>query len=155
MMVTLISLATVATMILGLGFLFIGALGLWRLPDLYNRMHAASKCMTLGVSGLLLATVIHLSSSHLRPQPLEEAPAAAEEEVAYAGTTPMAAVVTKGILLILFQFVAAPVGAHLLARAAYLDGVKMCEGTISDELAEDAPGQDAPPRDAPGQDAPQ
>lgn len=42
----------------GLFFLFVGTLGLIRLPDLYTRMHATSKCDTLGTGLILVAIMI-------------------------------------------------------------------------------------------------
>lgn len=39
----------------GMFFLFVGTLGLIRLPDIYTRMHATSKCDTLGTGLILLA----------------------------------------------------------------------------------------------------
>jgi multicomponent Na+:H+ antiporter subunit G len=107
---------TLAFLLFGLFFMFVGALGLVKLPDLYNRIHAASKCITLGISGLLLAAAIGLS---LTPdaQPLH--------------------IITKAGLVILFQFIASPVSAHLLAKAAHLDRAPKYPDTITDELEED------------------
>jgi multicomponent Na+:H+ antiporter subunit G len=46
----------------GLFFLFVGTLGLVRLPDLYTRMHATSKCDTLGTGLILLALMFQMHS---------------------------------------------------------------------------------------------
>jgi multicomponent Na+:H+ antiporter subunit G len=132
MLIILLDILTVLAMLLGLFFMFIGALGLYRFPDLYIRMHAASKCITLGISGMLLAAVFHLS-----------AVSAGTDEAAYGAPMPGTTAVgagTKALLVIMFQFVAAPVAAHMLARAAHMDGVPQWEGTVGDELAEDAAG---------------
>lgn len=94
----------------GLFFMLVGAIGIIRLPDTYNRLHAASKCSTLGLLGLLLAALFHL------------------------GTI---AVVTKVFITVLFAFVATPVGSHILAKAAHHDRAPKWEGTLSDELEED------------------
>mgnify|MGYP001128587007 CR=1 FL=1 len=45
----------------GLFFLFVGTLGLLRLPDLFTRMHATSKCDTLGTGLILLAMIMQVS----------------------------------------------------------------------------------------------
>jgi multicomponent Na+:H+ antiporter subunit G len=37
-------------------------------------------------------------------------------------------------MAILFLFITAPLGAHMLARAAYFDGVPLWKGTVIDEL---------------------
>lgn len=44
----------------GMFFLFVGTLGLIRLPDLYTRMHATSKCDTLGTALILLALMTQI-----------------------------------------------------------------------------------------------
>ena len=90
----------------GLFFMFVGALGVFRLPDVFHRMHAASKCSTLGLLGLMLGSIFAL------------------------GTL---AVTTKAILTVVFAFVAVPVGTHLLAKAALKDGAPQWSGTIEDE----------------------
>ena len=114
----ILDLLTVAAMLFGLFFLTLGALGMWRLPDFYHRVHAASKGVTLGITGLLIAALFNLCT-------LEDAT--------------VINIVTKVVLVIIFQFVANPVGAHLLAKAAHLDGCPQWKGTLSDELEQDAP----------------
>ena len=100
----------------GILFMTLAPLGLLRLPDFYNRMHAATKAITLGIVGLLIAGAIKASTN----------PDVAPIEV-----------ITEILLVIMFQFVANPVGAHLLAKAAHLDGCPKWSGTISDDLDED------------------
>ena len=112
----ILDLLTVAALLFGLFFITLGAVGLWRLPDFYHRMHAASKGVTLGIVGLLIAAMFGLST---------------HEEAAVTN------IVTKVTLIIMFQFVANPVGAHLLAKAAHHDGCPKWEGTLSDDLEED------------------
>ncbi|MFQ5598228.1 MAG: monovalent cation/H(+) antiporter subunit G [Nitrospiria bacterium] len=95
---------------LALGLFFIGAgcLGLVRLPDLFCRMHATSKATTLGLVFILMATFVHLG---------------------------FGAVGLKAVLAIGFAFLTAPVGAHLISRAAYQRGVKLYDRSITDELS--------------------
>ena len=128
----ILDILTIAALLFGLFFLFIGALGLWRLPDLYNRMHAASKCTTLGISGLLVAAVVHFVTlySSTRIDTIDGTEPAWETLVGAA---------TKAALVIIFQFTAAPVGAHMLARAAHVDRAAKWKGTLGDELEEDRP----------------
>ena len=47
----------------GLSFMLIGAWGVVRLPDAYHRLHASSKCSTLG---LLFVLAIDYEDVHLR-----------------------------------------------------------------------------------------
>jgi multicomponent K+:H+ antiporter subunit G len=74
-------------------FTLLGAVGLARLPDFYTRLHAPTKASTLGVGGMLVASMINSVA-------LGE-PSARE------------------LLITLFVFVAAPVSAALLATAAF------------------------------------
>ena len=99
--------ATVVLMGLGTGFMLLAALGLVRMPDLFNRMQAATKASTLGVSLMMLAAIVHF------------------------GTVEVAA---RAMLVVVFLFVTAPVAAHALSRAAYYAGVPLWRGSLRDEL---------------------
>ncbi len=114
--IMVLDLLTVAALLFGLFFMALAAVGLCRLPDFYHRMHAASKGVTLGVTGLLIAAMFNLSTHQ---------------------DATVVNIVAKVALVIIFQFVANPVGAHVLAKAAHLDGCPKWEGTLSDELDED------------------
>lgn len=105
-----IDLLAAAALLIGLFFMFVGALGVYRLPDAYNRIHAASKCTTLGLTGMLLAACFHLAE---------------------------VAVVSKALITIIFTFVAMPIGSHLLAKAAHHAQLPLWDRTLSDDLAED------------------
>lgn len=94
----------------GLFFMLVGAIGIIRLPDVFHRLHAASKCSTLGMMGLLLAACLHVGTPD---------------------------VIAKSIAVILFVFVSTPVGSHMLAKAAHRDKAEQWKHTLSDELAED------------------
>ena len=94
----------------GIVFMVIGSVGTHRLPDAYNRMHAASKCVTLGLTGMLLAACFHL------------------------GSVP---VISKAVMTIVFTFVATPIGTHLLAKASHHAKLPQWEKTIEDQLAID------------------
>jgi multicomponent Na+:H+ antiporter subunit G len=94
-------------MLAGAFFVLVSALGALRLPDLFLRMHAATKAGTLG-AGLVLAAAL----------------------VVFATT----AVTTKAVLAFVFLLLTAPVAAHVLGRAAYYDGVPLWERTEVDAL---------------------
>lgn len=94
-------------MLVGALFALTAALGLLRLPDLYTRMHAASKAGTVGSSLLLLAIGLHALDL---------------------------SVLLRVIAGIVFFLLTAPVSSHLLARAAYCVGYKPAEGTVLDDL---------------------
>ena len=90
------------------GFLmFLAGLGLFRLPDIFLRMSAATKASTLGAGFLLLAASIHFEG---------------------LGTA------SRAIATIVFLFITAPVAAHRLARSAYLDSTPLWSGTVRDDL---------------------
>ena len=50
----------ISNIIIGTGILFnlFGCLGLIRLPDVYNRLQAATKCATLGTCGILFGLLV-------------------------------------------------------------------------------------------------
>ncbi len=79
----------------GLFFLFVGTVGLLRLPDVYNRLHATTKCDTLGAGLILLSLALQSSAA--------------------AGIRLM--------LLALFILITNPTAAHVIARAAYKTGI--------------------------------
>lgn len=96
--------------VVGLIFDFFGCLGLIRFPDVYNRLQAATKCITLGTCGILLGLVCFKGLS---------------------------ATGIKALLCLIFIILTAPVSAHALARAAYRSGVKPWAGTVVDEYGKD------------------
>jgi len=87
-------------------FAVVGALGLVRLPDLYTRLHASSKVVTLGVGGVALGSLL---------------------------ASPTPSVAGKILLAIAFLFLTAPISSHAIGRARYYSGVRMCPETVSDE----------------------
>lgn len=96
-------------LLFGLFFLLTGTLGLLRLRDVYSRMHATSKSTTLGVAGVLLAALLYLRFLGLSSG-------------------------LKESLIIGFLLLTTPVGAHMIARAAYRTGVSLWQGGIVDEF---------------------
>ncbi|SVC01711.1 uncharacterized protein METZ01_LOCUS254565, partial [marine metagenome] len=53
---------TVTFLVVGLGFMLVGVCGIVRLPDAYQRLHASSKCTTLGLLGLLVGAAVHIGT---------------------------------------------------------------------------------------------
>ena len=91
----------------GAAFAAVAALGMLRLPDLYTRMHAASKAGSVGSGMMLLALAL---VSHSGPEAL------------------------RAIAAIAFFLLTAPLSAHLLAKAAYAVGYKLWSGSVLDEM---------------------
>lgn len=129
---------TLLLMLSGMFFMLVGALGVVRLPDFYARSSAASKCVTLGTAGLLLSMLLYLAiGTEVTDPDALKSNVVTELEVSIGDDTNRPAASIKGLLVIAFIFVAAPVGSHMLARAAHLAGVRMWRGTLSDDLADD------------------
>ena len=104
------SLIGYALIITGLLFDILGCIGLIRLPDVYNRLQATTKCVTLGTCGILLGTIV------------------------IKGFTPTG---IKALLCIAFLILTTPVAAHALARGAHISGVKVWEKSVCDEYEKD------------------
>ncbi|WP_394190535.1 monovalent cation/H(+) antiporter subunit G [Paenisporosarcina quisquiliarum] len=106
----LANILIISTIVFGVIFILVTAIGLIRLPDVYSRTHAASKSATLGVMFILLGVFFHFwfIEGHVN---------------------------TRILLGIVFLFITGPVGGHVIGRSAYLTGVKMWEGSVKDELA--------------------
>ncbi|MEZ9901042.1 Na+/H+ antiporter subunit G [Vibrio breoganii] len=79
-------------------FVLVAGLGVLRMPDLYTRMHAATKAGTVGLGLLLLAVALAI---------------------------PDITVVSRVIGTMLFIFLTAPVAAHLLGKAMKQSGYKI------------------------------
>lgn len=82
-------------LVMGGALTFVAALGVLRMPDVYIRMHASTKAGTLGVLLIALALV-------------------------FIGAD--AGVVSKSLAVFAFVLLTAPIGAHLIARAAWRSG---------------------------------
>ncbi len=81
--------------LLGSIFLFLGALGIFRMPDLYNRLQAGTKASTLGAMSVVLGVGL------MQPSWL-----------------------IKLIVIILFIGISNPLSSHALARASYRRGIR-------------------------------
>lgn len=88
----LIEWLAAALIVIAAFFILVGSVGLMRLPDFYMRLHAPTKASTLGVGGILMASML-VAASQGRPGVAE-------------------------LLITLFIFVTAPVSANLMAQAA-------------------------------------
>jgi len=97
---------TVIFLVLGGVLTLVAALGVLRMPDLFLRMHAATKAGTVGVASIAIGVMIHF------------------------GTL---TVISRGVLVIAFFLLTAPVAAHMIARAAYRSGVSIWLLTRIDE----------------------
>ncbi len=99
------------SLLLGTFFLISGSIGVLRFPDVYTRLHAATKSSTLGVAGILIGAFLFMYVEH--------------------------DVVSGKLLLgILFVLLTAPVSGHMIGRAAYRSGVRLWDRSIQDQYKE-------------------
>lgn len=89
------SMLAALLLVLGTLFTLFASLGILRMPDLYTRMHAATKAGTAGLSLLLLAVALCM---------------------------PEIGVISRLVGIMLFIFLTAPVAAHLLGKVTQQAG---------------------------------
>jgi multicomponent Na+:H+ antiporter subunit G len=107
-MITAIAIyAGCVLLLLGALFSLVAAIGVVRLPDLFTRMHAASKAGPVG-GGLVLLAVAVVSAD--------------------------VGVALRAIVGIAFILMTTPVAAHLLARASYRTSDQLHMNMVADEL---------------------
>ncbi|WP_276255756.1 monovalent cation/H(+) antiporter subunit G [Halomontanus rarus] len=112
-----------ALIVVGSFFLTVGTIGLLRLPNVYNRMHATSKPTTLGTAAIFLAGFVSFG-------PGDE------------GLT--------ALIGIVFLLLTVPTGAHMIARSAERIGVPFLGSvTWPDESAVRDATRDAEERSTP------
>lgn len=95
--------------VLGAVLHLISSFGMLRFPDVYSRSHASTKAATLGVLTILTATFLFF-------------------------WLVLGNVSFSLLLGIAFVFFTAPVGGHLISRAAYRTRVPLWENSVRDEL---------------------
>ncbi len=100
------TLLIVALVFAGTFLMLLTGLGLVRMPDVFTRMHAATKAASLGVALLLIAAALYFG------QP---------------------GVITKALATVVFIFLTAPVAASLLGRAAYARRIPLWDRSVMDE----------------------
>lgn len=92
--------------IIGVVFDLFGCIGLIRLPDVYNRLQAATKSVTLGTCSILFGLFIKYGFS---------------------------AIGMKALIAIPLLFFASTVAAHALVRGSYKFGIKLWDKTVIDD----------------------
>lgn len=100
-------------LIIGLAFNLLGCIGILRLPDLYNRLQAATKCVTLGTCCLLLSIVAHYGLNDFG---------------------------IKALIALPFLFFTSTIAAHALVRGSYISGIKLWDKSVIDEYADEMKG---------------
>lgn len=103
-----IEITSTIFLLIGVTFVFVGALGILRMQDVFIRMSASTKTTILGTGFTLLGVIIFFGD---------------------LGVT------GRALAIFMFTLATAPVSAHMIGRAAYSDKVALWEGTVIDELA--------------------
>ena len=94
-------------LLLGAIFMLLAAIGLARMPDVLMRLHSSTKSTTLGVGLIMLGVALRFNDF---------------------------AISVRALAIVIFMFSTVPVAAHMIGRAAYLSGVPLWKGTLSDEM---------------------
>jgi multicomponent Na+:H+ antiporter subunit G len=89
---------------IGALFLLVGGLGIFRMPDVYNRLQAGTKCTTLGAFLTIIGVGI------IEP-----------------------AWFWKCLAIALFILATNPISNHALGRASRKSGVPLCDGSVVDQ----------------------
>jgi multicomponent Na+:H+ antiporter subunit G len=102
----------IGMVLIGIGLFFdlMGCVGLLRMPDLYNRLQAATKCVTFGTCSIMLGVFFMVGFN---------------------------AAGIKAVLCMVFLALTAPVSAHALARAAHRSGLQLWKGSVADMYKDD------------------
>jgi multicomponent Na+:H+ antiporter subunit G len=95
--------------VIGVLFDIFGCIGLVRFPDVYNRLQASTKCVTLGTILLLLGVALAAGSG------------------ATSG---------KAVICAVFILITSPTAAHAIAKGAYASRVPLWENSVVDKYAE-------------------
>ena len=99
----------IGIIITGIGtiFIFLGSLGILRLPDVYNRLQAGTKCTTLGAFLTIIGVGI------MQPDWL-----------------------SKTLVIAIFILITNPISNHALGRASRKSGVSLCDRSVVDKASE-------------------
>ena len=84
--------------LIGSFFILVGAIGMFRFPDFYTRLHAATKVVTLGGFGIFLGAALVFNDT---------------------------LATTRLILIAAFFLLTAPLSGYMVARAGYLHGFSL------------------------------
>ncbi|RJX26254.1 MAG: monovalent cation/H(+) antiporter subunit G [Dethiobacter sp.] len=98
----ILNIASAVLIFLGVFFFTVGVIGLLRLPDVYTRLHATTKCDTLGAGLILLGLFLQ-------------------------GNVFIA---IKLLLIIVLLWITNPTAAHVIAKASYCSGIPMSENSF-------------------------
>lgn len=114
-----LSYLVAAWLVMGGFFIFVGSLGLAKLPDFFTRLHAPTKATTLGIGSVLVASMLMTS-------------------VRDGGFS------VYELVISLFLFITAPVSAHMMAKAALHKKISMLDRTQNAQMSTRIAAQQTP-----------
>ena len=111
-------LDVVTYVLIGIGLFFsvIGVFGLHRFPDVYTRLHAATKCTTFGSIFLIMAVVVKSVGIW----------------VTEGAFTSQSILSIHAIIALVCLLVTNATSAHAIARAAHRSGEKPARAVVDD-----------------------
>lgn len=104
---TVLDVVAAVLLVVGTGFTFVAAIGLFRMRDVYGRIHVATKPATLGIAMTLTAAMLQV---------------------------PFGPLTMKLLVALAFQFWSIPAASHMLGRAARRAGVPPAVPDVVDEF---------------------
>ena len=111
-----LNIVTYIFIAIGLFFNVVGCIGLNRFPDVYTRLHAATKCTTFGSIFLILAVIVQSAGIW-----------------AMEGTYSSQSILSiHAVIALVLLLVTNATGAHAIARAAYRSGEKPARAVVDD-----------------------
>jgi len=110
-------LNTLSYVFIGIGLFFnlVGSVGIHRLPDVYTRLHAATKCTTFGSIFLILAVIVQSAGIW-----------------ALEGDSSQSVMCIHVVLALVALLVTNATSAHAIARAAHRSGEKPARAVVDD-----------------------
>jgi len=99
---------------IGLFFNLVGVVGLHRFPDMYTKLHAATKCTTFGSIFLIIAVIMQAAGIWAQ------------------GGTSQSVMCIHAVLALVALLVTNATGAHAIARAAHRSGEKPARAVVDD-----------------------
>ena len=99
---------------IGLFFNLVGSVGLHRFPDMYTKLHAATKCTTFGSIFLIIAVIMQAANIWAQ------------------GGTSQSVMCIHAVLALVALLITNATGAHAIARTAYRSGEKPAKAVVDD-----------------------
>ncbi len=106
----IIEIISLIILVFGIFFFMVGVVGLLRFPDVYTRLHATTKCDTLGIGLILFSIMLYQG---------------------FSGPS-----VKIGIMIV-FIWLSNPTAAHAIGKAAYSVDIPMIKGTVFADQAKE------------------